>query len=155
MSRYQRVSDELRQAILIFTHCGVPQKTIAHTFEVAPSRVSDIQQGLNLNPRGKSEALPLATIQKILEMHKHNGGPYIARKLNLPVSQVYLVLRAYDSMRPPKRSGRHPERTRYEKMTESRKKIIQNRYTAFVKQQAKEFRLDVQSVRKLLRRRQA
>jgi hypothetical protein len=153
MSRYQRVSDELREAVRIFTECHIPARTIAETFEISPSKVSDIQQSLRLNPRFESKALPLRTITKILEMHKHNGGPYIARRLNLPMSQVYLVLNAYNPERP-QRSGRHPERTRYEKMTESRKKIILNRYAVFVKQQAKEFHLDVQAVRKILRRRQ-
>ncbi len=155
MSKYEAVSDELREQVKIFTLCAMPPKTIAATLEITPTRVSRVQQSLGLNPRPfEKTALTLATVRKILELYKHHGAPFISRKLGVTMRRVYMVIAAHGGgERPPKRAGRRGHSRVAEKQMQARKRLIQKRRDAFERQIAAEFGVSLGWVRVFLRRR--
>lgn len=151
MSTYQKITDQLRGQVEMFTLCEVPPRAIAVTLGITRSKVSRIQQSLGLNPRRQLDPIPLETIEKIISLYRTNGAPSVARKLGLSLRRVYAVVNAYNLPRPARRSGR--SRLRQQKVEAAKKSVIRERFVAFEKQIAAEFAVSLGWVRTFLRRR--
>ena len=152
------MSDELFEAVKMYTGVGLSPKQIAATLQINKLAVSILQRRAGINPRPRRDrvVLSLTIIEKILELYREHGAPFISKELNVPIHDVYLVLRARGAGRPFKRQGRVGGATVAAKLAlKAKKAIILERRDVFERALANEFHISLGLVRSLLRRRRA